>query len=360
MMLRTFTLRSCILILSLTFASPVFAWQWWDSQVAANKGFPTEYHAGDVNNPQPLTFMETLKQKYKAHQQKEKISSYEKKMLRLYENEQPETYEEYLEKSKAILPENRKLRDPEFEQDPLLTRVPDPHVRVVKYNNPPGSTEIDLTAIALKKQVNSKGVISPDMSTLVYSSVYYYPEKQQFSSEMFAIPIDKNLPVKDRLRKANIINKDKQPLLQTGMDFATFRMRNTLTLLDWSADSKKIAVKEKIGFKGDGIWQTNLWVYDFETNQAKNLVEVREAIKYYWLHKENLLLTDHRWDIHPLGWDALQPDRIIVLAMGYTGAQPRFLGAWSVDYKGNRVQLLSLSPIPFEVSANGLALKALW
>ena len=124
-----------------------------------------------------------------------------------------------------------------------------------------------------------------------------------------------------------------------------------------SWDGKKLAVKEKIAYIEDGMWKTNLLVYDFSKKKMRELPEVREAIKYYWLKQENLDLNEVRWDIYPIGWDALNPDRIIVFAYAYTGEHPKYLGAWSIDYEGDRTKQMSLTGTSFEVSQNGSALK---
>ena len=87
------------------------------------------------------------------------------------------------------------------------------------------------------------------------------------------------------------------------------------------------------------------------------LPEIREAIKYYWINSENLDLNQIRWDIYPIGWDAINPDRLIVFAYAYTGENPKYLGAWSVDYLGKRTKQLSLTETGFEVAQNGLSLK---
>ena len=105
------------------------------------------------------------------------------------------------------------------------------------------------------------------------------------------------------------------------------------------------------------MWKTNLLVYDFTTKKMKDLPEVREAIKYYWLNKEKLDLNEVRWDIYPMGWDSLNPDRIIVFAYAYTGEKPKYLGAWSIDYEGDRTKQMSLTDTSFEVAQNGSCLK---
>ena len=140
------------------------------------------------------------------------------------------------------------------------------------------------------------------------------------------------------------------------MDSLDLDIQKTLTVVDWSIDGKRIAFKEKISFTPEGLWQTNLIVYNFETGRSKVLSEVRGAIEYYW-RQHNLNLKNYRWDIYPIGWDSINPDRIIVFAYAATGSKPKYLGAWSVDYMGDRAMLMSLTSTDFIVSQNGTCLK---
>ena len=119
-------------------------------------------------------------------------------------------------------------------------------------------------------------------------------------------------------------------------------------------DLTKVVAKEKIGSAEDGIWQTNVLVYDFNTKKAYKLTEVREAVRYYWRTTKNLDMKDIRWDIFPLGFDANNQDRVIVAAYAFTGNPPRSLGTWSVDYTGKQVRMESLTNENVNVSTIGL------
>ena len=69
------------------------------------------------------------------------------------------------------------------------------------------------------------------------------------------------------------------------------------------------------------------------------------------------MLDDKRWDIYPLGFDAENPDRIIVSAYGYTGRSPKFLGNWSIDCQGEKTLLVSLFKPEAKISVNGLKIE---
>ena len=272
------------------------------------------------------------------------------------QNNMPKTMEEYKREAQKQAEKNKQIPAPQVEKDEKIVDIPDPQITLQKYNNPPGQVDIDLSNLKKKRKVNSIGVASPNYDLLAYTSVFYYPASKTVSSELYVLPLDESEPVKERIANANI--KDGiSSIYKTGMDSLTVDLQRTLTIVDWSADGKRIALKEKIASIEDGMWKTNLLVYDFTTKKMKDLPEVREAIKYYWLNKEKLDLNEVRWDIYPMGWDSLNPDRIIVFAYAYTGEKPKYLGAWSIDYEGDRTKQMSLTDTSFEVAQNGSCLK---
>ena len=112
-------------------------------------------------------------------------------------------------------------------------------------------------------------------------------------------------------------------------------------------------MKEKIGSSADGIWQTNIIVYDFSTRASYNLSELRDAVSYYWKEYKGIDLIDKRWDIYPLGFSKGNPNRVMATAYAYTGDTPVFLGVWSIDYKGEQSRLISLNNGSIEVASNG-------
>jgi hypothetical protein len=233
--------------------------------------------------------------------------------------------------------------------------VPQPTYKIVRYNSPPGSPDISLNGMfKLRRQANAQGIVSPDYKMLVYPSVYYYPESASTSCDLFVIPLDESVGNLERIMTANVIRREQSPILSadksTDNEFA-FR---TLTPVDFSADSSKLLVKEKVGSSMDGIWQTTAIVYDFETKVSYKLVEVRDAIVYYWRENKGLNLDDKRWDIYPLGFDVSNPDRVIVNAYAYTGQDPVNLGIWSVDFKGEQSRLITFDNKAVEVGMNGV------
>ena len=271
-------------------------------------------------------------------------------------NNMPKTMNDYYRHVNKAAADSMVIPSPHFEKDDKLVDLPDPSVVVVRYNNPPGKVEINLNKLIKKRQVNSIGVVSPHLDKMVYSTIYYYPSTKTAGSELFLMKLDMSKDLKQRIEDAHV-NNGRTTLYRTQMDSLELDIQKTLTVLDWSVDATKLAIIEKISFSPEGRWRTNLIVYDFENNTVKDLSEVREAVQYYWRENYDLLLKDIRWDIYPIGWDFANPDRLVVYAYAFTGENPKFLGTWSIDYKGQRAMLLSLVETDFEVSQNGFCLQ---
>lgn len=232
--------------------------------------------------------------------------------------------------------------------------VPQPTYRIVRYNDPPGSPELNITKSFYKRyQYNGQGITAPDYSIMVYPVVYYYPNSASTASDLFVIPLDESETPLNKIMKANVAKRLPNPILSTEKSIDNDSAFRTLTPIDFSQDCMKLLIKEKIGSSQDGIWKTNAIVYDFETKTSYNLVEVRDAITYYWKTNKGLNLEEARWDIYPLGFLKSEPDRIAVFGYAYTGKTPVFLGAWSVDIHGEQSRLISFDAKDVEVSVNG-------
>ena len=255
------------------------------------------------------------------------------------------------------MPKDKRLEEipiPKPDKPYEMQFVPEPTYEIVRYNNPPGSPEISLGRnFRFRRQQNAQGIIAPDYSILVYPSVYHYPKNGVVACDLFVIPLDTKGNLVARIQKANTMHRDPDPILSTEKSLDNFGAFRTLTPVDFSADGRKLLIKEKIGSKDDGIWQTQAIIYDFDTKTSYKLLELRDAIVYYWTAYRDLKLNDYRWDIYPLGFDITEPDRIVVASYAYTGGTPVFLGNWSIDIRGERSKLISLTPQDVQVSMNG-------
>ena len=232
--------------------------------------------------------------------------------------------------------------------------IPQPTYKLVRYNNPPGTPELNLPRkVNFDRQINAQGIISGDFTKLVYPTVYYYAEANCTSCAVFVIPLDTSLTKLERVQKANVAKKIDKPIFKTDMDISQEGAFRTFTPVDFSEDNRYLIAKEKIGYVHDGIWKTNLWVHDFQTDKSKELSEIREAITNYWHNVSGVEFNEKRWDIYPLGFDKKNPDRILVCAYAYTGDVPSFLGTWSIDTEGNQAELIDLNGTNYDVSVIG-------
>ena len=263
--------------------------------------------------------------------------------------EQYESLSEYKDKS------NLKIDIPKIHTPSDFKYVPQPLYRIVKYNDPPGSPELILgRRLYLKRQVNAQGIVSPDFSFLVYPAVYYYTNSASVACDLFVIPLEDGDTNLNKILKANTAKKYPEPIMTTDKTIDNYAAFRTLTPVDFTPDGSKLLVKQKIGSREDGIWQTSIFVYDFEKKVDYDLFEIRDAIVYFWDEYMAMNLDEKRWDIYPIGFDVNNPDKIFVQAFAFTGEKPVFLGTWSVDWQGNQSRLVSFDKnyMP-EVSTNG-------
>lgn len=238
-----------------------------------------------------------------------------------------------------------------------MVYVPKPSYKIVRYNNPPGGSEITLTKVFYeKRQQNAQGIVAPDFSKLIYPAVYYYPNSGSTACDLFVINLEEAKSNIDKILTANTIHKLSDPILSTDKTNDNYYTFRTLTPVDFSADGTKLLVKEKIGNAKDGIWQTTPIVYDFLTGVSYKLIEVRDAIVYYWSENKGLNLDDKRWDIYPLGFSADNPDWVVVNAVAYTGNTPVNLGTWAVNSKGEQSRLITFTNFEVQISMNGYKL----
>lgn len=263
--------------------------------------------------------------------------------------EQYESMSEYKDKS------HLEFDIPRIEKPSDFKYIPQPLYRITKYNDPPGSAELRLGKnIYIKRLVNAQGIVSPDYSKLVYPAVYYYPDSASVACDLFVIPLESEDNNLNKILKANIAKRLPAPILSTDKSIDNFAAFRTLTPVDFSLDGTKLLVKEKIGSREDGIWQTKIYVYDFSKKLSYDLIEIRDALTYFWQEYMDVNLDDKRWDIIPLGFDEASPDRVVVQAYAYTGETPVYLGAWSIDWQGNQSRLVSFDKnvVPI-ISKNG-------
>ncbi|MCM1338268.1 MAG: hypothetical protein NC191_01190 [Muribaculaceae bacterium] len=260
-----------------------------------------------------------------------------------------EALSEYKDKSTT------EISVPKIETPSDFKYVPKPLYRIVKYNDPPGSVELSLgKRLYVNRQINAQGIVSPDYSMLVYPAIYYYTDSASVAADLFIIPLSKEGTNLQRILTANVAKRITEPILSTDKAIDNYAAFRTLTPVDFSPDGTKLLVKQKIGSREDGIWQTRVYIYDFDNQTSYDLVEVRDAISYFWEEYMNLRLDDKRWDIYPIGFDKEDSERIIVQGFAFTGEKPVFLGTWSIDCQGTQSRIESFNKnVDKQVSVNG-------
>ena len=269
------------------------------------------------------------------------------------------TKEEYESKSRAKTKKDmaKEITGGEVPKDSNMIYVPQKSFKLVKYNEPVGSPELTLPRkLNFDRQINAQGIISGDRTMMVYPAVYYYALQDCTACDLFLIKLDPKLNDTDRAIYANVVQKVEKPILSTEKNIDTKFVFRTLTPIDFSADNKKLVIKEKTGYRHDGIWKTDLWIYNFETEEATKIPQIREAIINYWAQAGGVDFEENRWDIYPMGFDANNDDRVILCAYAYTGEAPKFLGTWSIDVYGNNSKLENLNGSNIPVSVIGYRL----
>lgn len=240
-------------------------------------------------------------------------------------------------------------------EDSKMVYIPQPHYILVRYNNPPGSPELNLhRSLFHEKQELPAPLIAPDVSMMIQPIVSYYTKTKSTDCDVYIVPLRQGQTDVDKVKSANLAAKNPKPIFSTDrtlIEYGTFR---TITPVDFSADMRYVVAKEKTGNVEDGIWQTELLVYDFLTKKTIRIPEIREAIRYYWRTTKDMDIKELRWDIYPLGFSVQNPDRILVAAYAYAGNPPRCLGIWSIDVRGEQSRLESAMDNNIEVSTIGL------
>lgn len=243
---------------------------------------------------------------------------------------------------------------PKIETPSDFKYIPKPTYKIVKYNDPPGNSELSLgKKLFINRQINAQGIVSPDYTRLVYPAVYYYNDSGSVAADLFEVPLEGDDNNLSKILKANVAKRNPEPILSTIKAIDNYAAFRSLTPVDFSTDGTKLLAKEKIGSSEDGIWETRIFIYDFLNKTSYDLNSLRESIKYYWKSK-GLNLVAKRWDIYPLGFDSNDVNRIVVQAYAYTGEVPVYLGAWSINSKGENPIMLSMNKdFKPSVSSNG-------
>ena len=244
--------------------------------------------------------------------------------------------------------------EPSYIYDQILDAS---NYRIVDYNYPAGSRELNLFGLSTMRQYNLNAVAAPDYNNLVYSEVYFYPDPRVTACALYIIPLDLNLPKREAILSVSTKDKNQKPLVETDYTHLYPFKFNTFTPIDWNKTSDKILFKEKLGQNYDQIYLTKLYIYDMTEEKLYDLNILRTRIIDYWA-KKGVFLVDYKWDISPLGFLAEDENKVVSLAYGYYKNERKFLGLWIVDAKGKFAYLISAKEqAKPAISSNGSCLK---
>ncbi len=273
-----------------------------------------------------------------------------------------QTEEEWHEAAKNVNLEQRDI--PKYEPPENKDYVPTTPLskRFIKYNLLPGDKELNLSTIKHKKDMISQGVIDPNFRYMAYSQHYYTPFNDQISGDIYVQHIKDGATRMQKALNTSPTNAHRRPAIEVGTKEFRDNMFTTLTIVDFSNDSKKLVVKEKIGSTINGIYRSYIWVYFFKETETDGFAirfsNLNEAIEKHFLEKDFVILDKYMWDIKPLGFSKENPNLVIVESFVYDlNKKPIFLGVWAIDTEDGSVKLISETLKAMEITVNGLVVE---
>ncbi len=156
------------------------------------------------------------------------------------------TVEEYEAISRGKSKKEIEVQDAQIPKDSNMIYIPQKTFKLVKYNDPIGSPELCLPRrLNFDRQINAQGIVSGDKTILVYPAVYYYAQADCTACDLFLIKLNTSLDETERVKKANIIQREESPLISTDKSIDEKYIFRTLTPIDFSADNKNLPSKKK-------------------------------------------------------------------------------------------------------------------
>ena len=272
-----------------------------------------------------------------------------------------QTREEWEEKAKNINLEDRKIFPYQKPQDKDFKPKSPPIKKFVKYNISAGGREVNFSKIKSQLDIRSQGVFDRRMKYMAYGEYYYSPAYNQISSDIYVHKLKGSINPMNRALSASVLNTQRTPAISSGTKEFRENLFSTLTIVDFSSDSTKLLIKEKIGSAKEGIFRNYIWIYFLDGEQDKwfaiKFNNLNEEIKKHHA-KNTLALDNYRWDIKPLGFSKANPQIVVVEAFAWDKNKKQiFLGLWGLDCTNASVSLISEKPTPIEISANAMIVK---
>ncbi|MBQ8847728.1 MAG: hypothetical protein IJ003_02145 [Candidatus Gastranaerophilales bacterium] len=273
-----------------------------------------------------------------------------------------ETKQEWEQEAQNIPLNQRIIEDKKPEIDEKKYYVPEQKYVFEKYNYPQGKRELNIEDI--KKKTYSYPYLICDLKChyVAYPRYYFSYESNQISSNFYVEKLDVAKNKTRRILDYKHIQEERIPIIEAGVKEVYPNLFRGLSLVDWSHDSKKLLIKEKVGSLNNGIYKTYLYVHFMGENgndgYTIKLLDFDEIIKKYFLDYQNIQIIKYKYDIEPLGFSEGNDDVIIVLCYAYDKENNKiFLGTWGYDVVKERAYLFSKTSPVADVSVNGLILK---
>ena len=273
-----------------------------------------------------------------------------------------ETVDEWKNEAQNIPLNDRQLKEEKEEVDAKKFYVPELNYTFEAYNYPQGKRELNFEDVKDKLQYSSYLIVDNTCRYAAYSHYYYQPETNQISSSFFVEELDTTKSKTKRILDYKHKQKERIPVVEAGMKQTYPNLFQGLTLVDWSKDSKKLLIKEKIGSTQNGVYKTKLHVYflktDIKNDYVIELDDFDYVIKRYFEEWESKQLIKYRYDMEPLGFSADNDNVIVTLLYVYDNDNNKiFLGTWGYDCVKREIILISKSNYTPTITINGLILK---
>ncbi|MBQ8475491.1 hypothetical protein IJ531_00355 [bacterium] len=269
-----------------------------------------------------------------------------------------ETKQEWEIEAQNVPLADRELKKSEAPKSDKRNYYPEPHYTFEKYNYPAGKREYDIRFI--KKNLVEHPIMVSDINCeyVAYANYYYRADIDQIYSDFYIGALDKTKTKTKRILDYNHRQLKRVPVLASGFNIQYPHLFNGLTLVDWSHDSNKLLIKERIGSTVGGNYRIYLYVHFRKENKTIKLSNFNDAIINYYTDYENLQMNKYLYDIEPLGFSAENDDMILAHCYLYDNDGNKiFMGVWGYDLSENKTVMVSKTNPSVSISANGLVLQ---
>ena len=273
-----------------------------------------------------------------------------------------ETVDEWKFEARNIPLADREIKEEKEEIDKKKFYVPELKYTFEAYNYPQGKRELNFEDVKKKPHYSSYLVVDNNCRYAAYSHYFYQPQTNQISSTFFVEELDTTKTKTRRILDFKHNQKERMPIIGSGMVDLYPNLFHGLTLVDWSKDSNKLLIKEKIGSTQNGVYKTKLYVHFLKTKirsgHTIKLVDFDKSIQRYFLEWENKQIVKYRYDIEPLGFSAENDNIVVCLLYVYDNDNNKlYLGTWGYDCVKRETILISKTNTTPMISVNGLILK---